>query len=99
MSGCRGQVAAPTSSSETGGAYGETSTSRRWPACARPSRWLRWPIPAAPLGRAGRRAGGWNLSGGTAVALNPNLRRLREAGVSVWLDTLSRELLETGEFA
>jgi transaldolase len=33
------------------------------------------------------------------VALNPNLRRLREAGVSIWLDTLSRELLETGEFA
>jgi transaldolase len=26
------------------------------------------------------------------------LRRLREAGVSIWLDTLSRELLETGEF-
>jgi transaldolase len=33
------------------------------------------------------------------VAPNPNLRRLREAGVSIWLDTLSRELLETGEFA
>jgi transaldolase len=33
------------------------------------------------------------------MALNPNLRRLREAGVSIWLDTLSRELLETGEFA
>jgi len=41
MSGCRGQVAAPASSSETGGAYGETSTSRRWPGRARPSRWLR----------------------------------------------------------
>jgi transaldolase len=26
------------------------------------------------------------------------LERLREAGVSIWLDTLSRELLETGEF-
>jgi transaldolase len=33
------------------------------------------------------------------VAPNPNLRRLRDAGVSIWLDTLSRELLETGEFA
>src|SRR5207244_3615906 len=30
---------------------------------------------------------------------NPNLNRLRAAGVSIWLDTLSRELLETGEFA
>jgi transaldolase len=30
---------------------------------------------------------------------NPNLRRLHEAGVSIWLDTLSRELLESGEFA
>jgi len=27
------------------------------------------------------------------------LERLHEAGVSIWLDTLSRELLETGEFA
>jgi len=26
------------------------------------------------------------------------LERLREAGVSIWLDTLSRELLDTGEF-
>jgi len=26
------------------------------------------------------------------------LMRLREAGVSIWLDTLSRELLQTGEF-
>ena len=25
------------------------------------------------------------------MALNPNLRRLQEAGVSIWLDTLSRE--------
>jgi transaldolase len=33
------------------------------------------------------------------MAPNPNLRRLREAGVSIWLDTLSRELLDTGEFA
>jgi transaldolase len=27
------------------------------------------------------------------------LRVLHDAGVSIWLDTLSRELLETGEFA
>ena len=33
------------------------------------------------------------------MAPNPHLRRLREAGVSIWLDTLSRELLETGGFA
>jgi len=33
------------------------------------------------------------------MALNPNIHELREAGVSVWLDTLSRELLETGGFA
>jgi transaldolase len=30
---------------------------------------------------------------------NPNLQRLHQAGVSIWLDTLSRELLESGEFA
>ncbi len=33
------------------------------------------------------------------MAPNPHLRRLREAGVSIWLDTLSRELLESGGFA
>ena len=33
------------------------------------------------------------------MAPNPNLQRLRQAGVSIWLDTLSRELLQTGEFA
>ncbi len=33
------------------------------------------------------------------MALNPNLQQLREAGVSIWLDTLSRDLLETGGFA
>jgi transaldolase len=33
------------------------------------------------------------------MAPNLNLQRLREAGVSIWLDTLSRELLETGGFA
>ncbi|MGH3570548.1 MAG: transaldolase, partial [Pseudonocardiaceae bacterium] len=27
------------------------------------------------------------------------LSQLHEAGVSIWLDTLSRPLLETGEFA
>ena len=29
----------------------------------------------------------------------PNLAHLHDAGVSIWLDTLSRELLESGEFA
>jgi transaldolase len=33
------------------------------------------------------------------MAPNPNLTRLHDAGVSIWLDTLSRELLDTGEFA
>ncbi len=33
------------------------------------------------------------------MAMNPNVQRLREAGVSIWLDTLSRELLESGGFA
>jgi hypothetical protein len=32
-------------------------------------------------------------------APNPNLHGLHEAGVSVWLDTLSRRLLESGQFA
>ena len=36
---------------------------------------------------------------GSSTAPNPNLTRLHEAGVSVWLDTLSRELLRSGEFA
>ena len=30
---------------------------------------------------------------------NPNLERLHDAGVSIWLDTLSRQLLQSGEFA
>jgi transaldolase len=30
---------------------------------------------------------------------NPRLQRLQAAGVSIWLDTLSRELLDSGEFA
>jgi transaldolase len=33
------------------------------------------------------------------VAPNSNLKRLHEAGVSIWLDTLSRDLLESGDFA
>ena len=33
------------------------------------------------------------------MTLNPNLQKLREAGVSIWLDTLSRDLLESGGFA
>jgi transaldolase len=31
--------------------------------------------------------------------INPRLQALHDAGVSIWLDTLSRELLDTGEFA
>ena len=33
------------------------------------------------------------------MAPNPNLQRLRQAGVSIWLDTLSRGLLQIGGFA
>jgi transaldolase len=33
------------------------------------------------------------------AAATDRLRALHDAGVSIWLDTLSRELLETGEFA
>ncbi len=33
------------------------------------------------------------------MAPNPNLERLHEAGVSIWLDTLSRQLLQAGSFA
>src|SRR5689334_4991130 len=33
------------------------------------------------------------------MATNPNLRRLHDAGVSIWLDTLSRQLLQSREFA
>jgi transaldolase len=33
------------------------------------------------------------------MTTNPHLRRLRVAGVSIWLDTLSRELLDSGGFA
>jgi transaldolase len=33
------------------------------------------------------------------MAPNANLQRLHDAGVSIWLDTLSRQLLEGGEFA
>ena len=33
------------------------------------------------------------------MSANHNLQQLHSAGVSIWLDTLSRELLETGEFA
>ena len=33
------------------------------------------------------------------MAPNPSLQRLHDAGVSIWLDTLSRELLDSGGFA
>jgi transaldolase len=32
------------------------------------------------------------------MAPNPNLQRLDDAGTSIWLDTLSRELLDSGQF-
>jgi transaldolase len=33
------------------------------------------------------------------MTTNPKLQELHQAGVSIWLDTLSRELLQSGEFA
>ena len=33
------------------------------------------------------------------MAPNPNLRSLHDAGTSIWLDTLSRELLDSGQFS
>src|SRR3954466_10324548 len=30
---------------------------------------------------------------------NPRIRQRQQAGVSIWLDTLSRDLLESGRFA
>ena len=33
------------------------------------------------------------------MSINQKLRRLHQGGVSIWLDTLSRELLQSGEFA
>src|SRR2546421_5620527 len=73
-------------------------TCKRGPARASRSRWPRSPILAS---RSARWPASWRPEPErrTAVAPNPSLRRLREAGVSIWLDTLSRELLETGEFA
>jgi transaldolase len=41
----------------------------------------------------------YDAKGRSDVAPNPNLQRLHEAGVSIWLDDLSRELLGSGEFA
>jgi transaldolase len=35
----------------------------------------------------------------TNMTPNARLRRLHDAGVSIWLDTLSRQLLDTGDFA
>src|SRR5438105_14351857 len=32
------------------------------------------------------------------MAPNPNLQGLDDAGTSIWLDTLSRELLDSGQF-
>src|SRR4029077_5571153 len=48
---------------------------------------------AARLAR--QRAGGQRVR---AMAPNAKREQLHEAGVSIWLDTLSRELLSSGEF-
>jgi transaldolase len=37
-------------------------------------------------------------TGGFQAHPNPRLQQLHDAGVSIWLDTLSRELLESGDF-
>src|SRR4051812_2350175 len=46
----------------------------------------------------------WILAGspseaGVSEHRNPRIRHLQQAGVSIWLDSLSRELLESGRFA
>src|SRR6185312_3109149 len=66
-------------------------------AQAGPSTWARSATPT-------RRSSRWSASSPplaerTTVSSNPNLRRLHEAGVSIWLDTISRQLLASGDFA
>ena len=34
-----------------------------------------------------------------ATQVNPRLKRLTEAGVSIWLDQIRRSLIESGELA
>ena len=51
-----------------------------------------WPIPASRSTRPSRRR---ELS----AAMNRPRNELHDAGVSIWLDTLSRDLLESGGFA
>jgi hypothetical protein len=48
--------------------------------------------------RVSSRGTGPGRSAMGGLAMN-RLQRLREAGVSIWLDTLSRDLLESGAFA
>src|SRR5436305_4590388 len=55
------------------------------PWAIRTPRWSPWPRPDRELGRN--------------QAMNQNLQQLHDAGVSIWLDTLSRQLLDGGEFA
>ena len=55
-------------------------------------------VDVARLGGPGRGARGPARQRPRAGVVN-RLRRLHDAGVSIWLDTLSRDLLETGEFA
>ena len=67
---------------------------RRHPAAHPPAR--RGRRPAAR--RSGAPARGARPRARTGDSMN-RLRALHDAGVSIWLDTLSRELLESGEFA
>jgi transaldolase len=46
-----------------------------------------------------RLAGGRARNRSTTMAPNPQLKRLHDAGVSIWLDTLSRQLLQSCEFS
>jgi hypothetical protein len=52
--------------------------------------------PGIPRETSSRRSGQIGVS--TVVSQN-QLQRLHAAGVSIWLDTLSRQLLDSGDFA
>ena len=57
--------------------------------------------PTAVEGGKGTGAHGANsgMDGTHDQSVRNRLARLQDAGVSIWLDTLSRELLDSGEFA
>jgi len=52
-----------------------------------------------PMNGKNARLSGANRHMNPDQTTRPRLQALRDAGVSIWLDTLSRELLETGAFA